>query len=162
MPIYFASVRSRRQALLCVTNEWPLVAPSEFRRGQKARYALLEVVSCCEPRHFPLPRSGLSIPRAMAMVRHWLPFARSGNDRSGAHRNRCDRSSAGHPSTWLNGVALCITKLAANVRVRSMLSKKSFGGDKRNFLKLLMHFVRSDVRDHIASQKNDHGPSYRH
>jgi len=25
-----------------------------------------------------------------------------------------------------------------------------------------MRFVRSDVRDHIASQKNDHGPSYRH
>jgi len=36
-----------------------------------------------------------------------------------------------------------------------MLSKKSFGGNKRNFLKLLMRFVRSDVRDHIASQKND-------
>ena len=33
-----------------VTNEWPLVAPAEFKRGQKARYALLEVVSCCEPR----------------------------------------------------------------------------------------------------------------
>jgi hypothetical protein len=31
-----------------------------------------------------------------------------------------------------------------------------------NLLKLLMRFVRSDVRDHIASQKNDHGPSYRH
>jgi hypothetical protein len=26
-----------------------------------------------------------------------------------------------------------------------MLSKKSFGGNKRNFLKLLMRFVRSDV-----------------
>jgi hypothetical protein len=25
-----------------------------------------------------------------------------------------------------------------------------------------MGFVRSDVRDHIASQKNDHGPLYRH
>jgi hypothetical protein len=25
-----------------------------------------------------------------------------------------------------------------------------------------VRFVRSDVRDHIASQKNDHGPSYRH
>src|SRR5712664_3817750 len=34
-----------------------------------------------------------------------------------------------------------------------MLSKKSFGGNKRNFLKLLMRFVRSDVRDHIASQR---------
>jgi hypothetical protein len=47
------------------------------------------------------------------------------------------------------------------VRFGSMLSKKSFGGNKRNFLKLLMRFVRSDVRVHIASQKNDHGPSYR-
>jgi hypothetical protein len=43
-----------------------------------------------------------------------------------------------------------------------MLSKKSFGGNTRNVLKLLMRFVRSDVRDHIASRKNDHGPSYRH
>ena len=43
-----------------------------------------------------------------------------------------------------------------------MLSKKSFGGNKRNFLKLLMRFVRSDVRDHIASQKIDYGHSYRH
>src|SRR6516225_5714609 len=34
-----------------------------------------------------------------------------------------------------------------------MLSKKSFWGNKRNFLKLLMRFVRSDVRDHIVSQK---------
>jgi hypothetical protein len=37
-----------------------------------------------------------------------------------------------------------------------MLSKKSFGGNKRNFLKLLMRFVRSHVRDHIVSRKNDH------
>jgi len=29
------------------------------------------------------------------------------------------------------------------------------------FLKLLMRFVRSEVRDHIVSQKNDYGPSYR-
>jgi hypothetical protein len=34
-----------------------------------------------------------------------------------------------------------------------MLSKKSFWGNKRNFLKLMMRFVRSDVRDHIVSQK---------
>ena len=40
--------------------------------------------------------------------------------------------------------------------------KRFFGGNKQNFLRLLMRFVRSDVRDHIASQKNDHGPSYRH
>jgi hypothetical protein len=43
-----------------------------------------------------------------------------------------------------------------------MLSKKSFGGIYENFLKLLMRSVRGDVRDHIASQKNDHGLPYRH
>jgi hypothetical protein len=32
--------------------------------------------------------------------------------------------------------------------------KKSFGGDERNFLGPLMHFVRRDVRDLIAHQKN--------
>jgi hypothetical protein len=41
-----------------------------------------------------------------------------------------------------------------------ILLKKSFGGDEREFLRLLMRFVRSDVRDHIASQKNDDGVSY--
>jgi hypothetical protein len=43
-----------------------------------------------------------------------------------------------------------------------MLSKKSFGGIYENFLKLLMRSMRGDVWDHIASQKNDHGLSYRH
>jgi hypothetical protein len=41
-----------------------------------------------------------------------------------------------------------------------MLSKKSFGGNKRNFPKLLTRFARSDVRDHIESLEHDHGPSY--
>ena len=39
--------------------------------------------------------------------------------------------------------------------------KKFFLGDERNFLGPVMRFVRGDVRDHIASHKNDHGPSYR-
>ena len=39
--------------------------------------------------------------------------------------------------------------------------QKSFRGDERNFLELLMRFVHSDVRDHIVSLKNDHGTSYR-
>src|SRR6201987_4006634 len=43
-----------------------------------------------------------------------------------------------------------------------MLSKKSFGGIYEDFLKLPMRSIRGDVRDHIASQKNDHGRSYRH
>jgi hypothetical protein len=40
--------------------------------------------------------------------------------------------------------------------------KSLLGGNKQDFLKLLMGFVRSDVGDLIAPQKNDHGPSYRH
>src|ERR1700757_1246399 len=43
-----------------------------------------------------------------------------------------------------------------------MLSKKSFGGIYEDFLKLPMRSMRGNVRDHIASQKNDHGLSYRH
>jgi hypothetical protein len=39
--------------------------------------------------------------------------------------------------------------------------KKSFWGGERNFLELLTRFVRSNVRDRVASQKNDYGPSYR-
>ena len=47
------------------------------------------------------------------------------------------------------------------VRSLRILLKKSFLGDERNFLGPLMRFARGDVRDHIASHKNDHGPSYR-
>jgi hypothetical protein len=46
------------------------------------------------------------------------------------------------------------------VRFWRILLKKSFGGGGRNFLKLLMRFVRGDLRDHVASQKGDYGPSY--
>src|SRR5512136_1206250 len=42
-----------------------------------------------------------------------------------------------------------------------ILLQKSFRDDERNFLGPLMRFVRRDVRDHIACQKNDHGASYR-
>ena len=38
--------------------------------------------------------------------------------------------------------------------------QESFEGDERNFPGPLMRFARRDVRDHIASQKNDHGASY--
>jgi hypothetical protein len=41
-----------------------------------------------------------------------------------------------------------------------ILLKKSFGGGERNFLDLLMRLVRSDVRDHVAFQKNDRRPAY--
>jgi hypothetical protein len=45
--------------------------------------------------------------------------------------------------------------------VEGILLQKSFGGDERNFLGPLMRFVRRDVRDLIAHQKNGHGASYR-
>jgi hypothetical protein len=41
-----------------------------------------------------------------------------------------------------------------------ILLKKSFEGDERNFPGPLVRFARRDVKDHIASQKNDHGASY--
>jgi hypothetical protein len=46
--------------------------------------------------------------------------------------------------------------------VTDAVEKVFLGVTSETFLKLRMHFVRSDVRDHIVSQKNDHGPSYRH
>jgi hypothetical protein len=59
----------------------------------------------------------------------------------------------------------CVNRIVyafwTEVRFGSILSKKSFGGNKRNFPELLMRLGRSDVRDHFASQKSDHGPSYR-
>jgi hypothetical protein len=45
--------------------------------------------------------------------------------------------------------------------LHSILLQKSFGGDERNFLGPLMRFVRRDVRDLIAHQKNGHEASYR-
>ena len=48
-----------------------------------------------------------------------------------------------------------------NDRLWRILLKKSFGGGERNFLEPLTRFVRSDVRDQVASQKNVHGPLYR-
>ena len=40
-------------------------------------------------------------------------------------------------------------------RIVPILLKKSFGGGERKFLEPLMRFVRSDVRDHVASPKID-------
>ena len=46
-----------------------------------------------------------------------------------------------------------------HVRYGQIVLKKSFWGDERNFLELLIRFERGDVRDHIDSSKIDHGPS---
>jgi hypothetical protein len=39
--------------------------------------------------------------------------------------------------------------------------KKSFLAGERIFFGPLMRFAHGDVRDHIVSEKSDHGPSYR-
>ena len=43
---------------------------------------------------------------------------------------------------------------------RGIVLKKSFWGDDQNFSGPLMPFARGDMRDHIASRKNDHGAPY--
>jgi len=78
---------------------------------------------------------------------------RSSTKFAGRNEARATNYSYGQITNW---------SMRKKVGFGSMLSKKSLGGNKRNFLKLLMRFVRSDVRDHIVSQKNDHEPSYRH
>jgi hypothetical protein len=52
------------------------------------------------------------------------------------------------------------TLVLHDVRFWRIVLKKSFWGDDQNFLGLLMRFARGDMRDHIASHKNDHGASY--
>jgi len=52
-----------------------------------------------------------------------------------------------------------IAQCSRNVRFVPIVLKKSFSPDERNFLGPLMRFARGDVRDHIVSHKNDHGPS---
>ena len=47
-----------------------------------------------------------------------------------------------------------------NVRLGSMLSKKSLLADERNFLAPLVRPTRRNVRDHIESHKSDRRPSY--
>ena len=49
--------------------------------------------------------------------------------------------------------------LKRHFRCCQIVLKKSFWGDERNFLELLIRFERGDVRDHIDSSKIDHGPS---
>ena len=54
-----------------------------------------------------------------------------------------------------------IADQAAHVGFVPIVLQKSFWGGERNFLGPLMRFVRRDVRDLIAHQKNGHGASYR-
>jgi hypothetical protein len=54
-----------------------------------------------------------------------------------------------------------IANRVVDVRFAPIVLKKSFLGDEQNFLGPLMRLESDNVRDHIFSHKNDHGPSYR-
>src|SRR6478609_5725984 len=49
------------------------------------------------------------------------------------------------------------SRACRNDRFWQILLQKSFRGGARKFLEPLMRLARSDVRDHIASSKIDHG-----
>ena len=81
----------------------------------------------------------------------------------------CALRSRNYGKNWANGrefetclvlVHRCL-KHEGKTRCRfgSILLKSLLGGE-RNFPEPLMRFVRNDVRDHVVSQKNDHGLSY--
>ena len=77
-------------------------------------------------------------------------------------------SELGQKRKWprLNGMSVLpsgadILRPPLHVRFVPIVLKKSFLGDERDFLGLLMRFIRGDVRDNVVSHKNDHGPSYR-
>jgi hypothetical protein len=53
------------------------------------------------------------------------------------------------------------TRTSLEVRFVPILLQKSFWGNGLKFQEPLMRPVPRDVRDHIVSHKNDHGPSYR-
>lgn len=54
-----------------------------------------------------------------------------------------------------------VISLATNVLSGSILLKKCFRGGERNFLGVLMRFMRDDVGGYVVSEKNDYGDSYR-
>ena len=74
----------------------------------------------------------------------------------GHKRTSTDESSmSASPST------ADIHRLGRYVCFVPIVLKKSFLADERKFLGPLMRFARGDVRDHIVSHENDHGPPYR-
>ena len=54
-----------------------------------------------------------------------------------------------------------IRRSSEHVRLVPIVLQKSFSGDERNFLGLLMRFVCGDVRGLMVSHKIDHGPAHR-
>src|SRR5258708_27896336 len=60
-------------------------------------------------------------------------------------------------AAWAAG---SLMQLETNVRCWPIVLQKSFLAGDGNFLEPLMRFARGDVRVHIGSHKNDHGPPY--
>ena len=88
---------------------------------------------------------------------------RDGLDQTGSRAAAAEGVVARCKGRTPSRAKLGFVALRAGVAARSVhpsiVLQKSFGGDERNFLELLMRFVHGDVRDHIVSLKNDHGPS---
>jgi hypothetical protein len=116
------------------------------------------------------PRRAIGL---LSLRRRVPPFYVAPN--TGQRRWCCQRSDEACEGTvmrncWRAVCGVCLfgeapltdlSQTSRHVRKVPMLSKKSFWGNRRNYLEPLTRFVRSDVRDHIASQKNDHEPWYR-
>jgi hypothetical protein len=97
-----------------------------------------------------LPQPAANRKRGNVVMRLFCPTSVSGQS---LHLDPVPLASGLHRSTDL-------ARPPRLVRFVRILLKKSFRGDERNFLELLMRFVRRDVRDPVAFQKNDHEPSY--
>jgi hypothetical protein len=69
------------------------------------------------------------------------------------------KSALGTALSAFHPIATRLRK-SRQVRFVPILLQKSFWGDGRKLSEPLMRPVPRDVRDHIVSQKNDHGPSY--
>ena len=86
--------------------------------------------------------------RAWAPEPRWResrPFLFPPQARDGSHRqSRCTKKDVGREELPAE-IGPSDSQSKGEVRDGSMLSKKSFGANKRNILKLLMRFVRSDV-----------------
>jgi hypothetical protein len=110
-------------------------------------------------RQRPWPRSSVSLSGVdfQLVVTPSLRFCVSvgREDRTGTHptanTQAAPLSAAGSP--WICGLHY--------VRLAPILLQKYFWGRELKFSEPLMRLAPRDVRDHIVSRQNDHGPSYR-
>ena len=86
-----------------------------------------------------------------------MPSLSSRMGRPGRESKRANAPKRDSSFAPING----IVSQAGHVRKVPIVLQKFFWGDEQNFSGPLMPFARGDMRDHIVSHKNDHGPSYR-